>query len=93
MPVAAVPVAPPEAVGAVGGALTTLPWLFVMTGGLGLGLMEMPLEKVAGLPLPATTLTVGDTSMNTGETCAARTRAQCCTLGGVSFGGGWLGWG
>jgi len=36
---------------------------------------------VAGLPLPATTLTVGDTSMNTGETCAARTRAQCCALG------------
>ena len=57
--------------GGDGGGYTCLPWLLVMVGGLGTGLMEMPLEKVAGLPLPATILTVGDTSMNTGDTCVA----------------------
>ena len=59
------------AAGGDGGGNTCLPWLLVMVGGLGTGLMEMPLEKVAGLPLPATILTVGDTSMNAGDTCSA----------------------
>ena len=71
------PVEPPLALavpvlaGGEGGGSTCLPWLLVMVGGLGTGLMAMPLEKVAGLPLPATILTVGDTSMNAGDTCAA----------------------
>ena len=59
------------AAGGDGGGSTCLPWLLVMVGGLGTGLMAMPLEKVAGLPLPATILTVGDTSMNAGDTCSA----------------------
>ena len=62
------------AAGGDGGGNTCLPWLLVMVGGLGTGLMEMPLEKVAGLPLPATILTVGDTSMNAGDTCVATRR-------------------
>jgi hypothetical protein len=58
-----------------------LPRASVTTAGLGWALMAMPLEKVAGLPLPATTLTVGATSRKTGETCAPRARARRAAVG------------
>ncbi len=77
----AIPVAlatePEELVAVVataGDGRITLPRASVTTAGLGWALMAMPLAKVAGLPLPATTRTVGATSRKTGETCAPRAR-------------------